>query len=691
MPGGPACLARVPDSPLRHRRPAIFSPRIRLFQPALALACVLGQALPGQAAPGDLDATFGEGGVAVAPVEPPLALAVDSAGRILTGGFANVTRWLPSGALDSSFGTGGQVRPPESRFQTRHIVVEDDGRILVPWGILADDGTIERTFVLPGIASPLDVVRQPDGTIVVVGGFEPRAGESVLPFVTRLLADGTPDPAFGTGGVVVTDFDPGADDDLWAVALQSDGKIVAAGDTLREDGIILARYLSDGTLDASFGFGGVAPKIGGTHTPRDVLVQPDGTILVGGSFATAPPPALADGVVARFLSDGTLDPTFGSDGLARLSPRDESVSARVVRQTDGKIVVVADVVARLEPDGALDCGFGGGAVALERVRGAAVGLAADGRIVVGGGTRQPTTSMAAVARVVGGDPEPGCGDCLIDPGEECDDGNRNATDACKPDCTLNVCGDGVVHIGVEACDDGARNGLPDSCCSSACTPEPDAKPCDDGLLCTVDDRCTAAVCTGDPRPCPACQACDPVAGCVVAAAPTAACRQSVAPDRSLLVLKVGGGGQPDRLVWRWLRGEETLPSAFGDPTATHAYTFCVYDRSAPAPTLVAAATIPPGGHCGRRSCWRRPRPGRFVYRDTRAGADGVTGLTLQVGLVGRASVVLKQVGADLLPDLPVGLPLLAQLQAANGECWETRHTVEGVRRNDGAILRVRGN
>lgn len=65
----------------------------------------------------------------------------------------------------------------------------------------------------------------------------------------------------------------------------------------------------------------------------------------------------------------------------------------------------------------------------------------------------------------------GCGNCVVDAGEACDDGNVRGNDACKADCTLNVCGDGAVHGGVEVCDDGGL--VPGDGCAADCTLEPE--------------------------------------------------------------------------------------------------------------------------------------------------------------------------------------------------------------------------
>jgi cysteine-rich repeat protein len=373
-----------------------------------------------------------------------------------------------------------------------------------------------------------------------------------------------------------------------------------------------------------------------------------------------------------------------------------------VRQPDGKLVGTATaasgtgkILLRFAADGGLDCRFGVGGVAAtglgEGIRFMphfGVVLDDDGRLVTAGAVGPVGARMLAVERREGGDGAPRCGDCTVDPGEACDDGNASATDACKPDCTPNVCGDGAVHAGVEACDDGAGNDGPASCCTADCTPKPDETSCDDGRLCTIDDRCHAGTCDGAPRPCSACEACDPSAGCV--ATPRQSCRQSLAPRHSSLSLR-RGGARPDRLVWRWIRGEATFTPDFGDPTTADTYAFCLYDVSEPAAQLLVRATAPAGGTCGAHPCWRRTRSGRLVYRDRTGAAEGLTGVTLQWGGDGRSFVTVQRSGPSFAPPLSIATPLVAQLQSSTGRCWETRHGGAATRRNDVAGFRALGD
>ena len=124
--------------------------------------------------------------------------------------------------------------------------------------------------------------------------------------VTRLLATvGDLDPSFGNGGVATTPSGSYA----YSVALQSDGKIVALG--LQATVLRVARFNTNGTLDPTFGSGGtVFFDAGANESPLKVLIRPDGRILAMASLT------IGDLVAAQYNPDGTLDASFGTGGIA---------------------------------------------------------------------------------------------------------------------------------------------------------------------------------------------------------------------------------------------------------------------------------------------------------------------------------------------------------------------------------------
>src|SRR3954447_18172860 len=179
-------------------------------------------------------------------------------------------------------------------------------------------------------------------------------------------APGDLDTAFGAGGKLTTDF-AGNGDEAHAVAVQADGKVVAAGGALVTTPLgtlqdfALARYRPDGTLDPTFGAAGkVRTDFGGSEQAFAVAVQPDGKIVAAGGSGR-------DFELARYNADGSLDGTFGVGGkvtttfagiFASLFTR----ASAVLVQPDGKIVAAGTAsaarpldfgLARYNPDGTL--------------------------------------------------------------------------------------------------------------------------------------------------------------------------------------------------------------------------------------------------------------------------------------------------------------------------------------------------
>jgi cysteine-rich repeat protein len=261
---------------------------------------------------------------------------------------------------------------------------------------------------------------------------------------------------------------------------------------------------------------------------------------------------------------------------------------------------------------------------------------------------------------IGGDEvNQSCGDGVLDPGEECDDGNPADGDGCDSNCTATGCGNGVVTPG-EACDD--RNTLDGDCCSGTCQLEPDDTSCDDGQLCTTTDVCSGGVCVG-------------------AEAPAPLCRLPTGPGRSRLLVKDAEDPRSDRLVWRWTRGQETSLADFGDPSSSTSYAFCVYDSSGGSPSLLLETSAPAGGSCGGKPCWQTIPAGGFRYADRAGTPDGLVRLLLRTGSSGAARIVIRGKGAFLPePRLPPAQDpeVVVQVHNTEGVCWEARYSTPAL-------------
>lgn len=218
---------------------------------------------------------------------------------------------------------------------------------------LAAPGDLDPTFGGDGLWTSLaakltarDVLVQPDGSIVVVGG------QNEAFSITQLTGDGASD---ATSGVF-----PGPTAQAYAVARQADGKVVVVGRT--EAKLAVVRVAGTPLLtDSSFAGTGIkVVDLGAAAQPdADVVVQPDGRIVAVGSSG-APNQDVA---VVRLGPDGQLDPSFGGDGIVAIDFGSTAEEGHAVAlQPDGKLVVAGSAgsdmaVARLLPDGSLDPSF----------------------------------------------------------------------------------------------------------------------------------------------------------------------------------------------------------------------------------------------------------------------------------------------------------------------------------------------
>jgi uncharacterized delta-60 repeat protein len=251
--------------------------------------------------------------------------------------------------------------------------------LLAPAPARADPGDLDFSFGRDGVAvTPAGfgvgsranaVAIQANGRIVVAGGVDTVLPTNTFFMLTRYNTDGTPDRSFGGDGIVTTDF--GVPAEALAVAIQKNGKIVAAGYAGEgsERTFALARYNANGTLDASFGRKGrvSAALGGGDYTGYALAIQPNGKIVVAGAHAEGESSSFA---LARYNSNGRLDPSFqfGTGFLINFGGSDDRARALAL-QPDGGIVVAGFsnangnydfALAEVRADGSgLNTSFGG--------------------------------------------------------------------------------------------------------------------------------------------------------------------------------------------------------------------------------------------------------------------------------------------------------------------------------------------
>lgn len=235
------------------------------------------------------------------------------------------------------------------------------------------DGSLDPAFGTAGLvttangASAVAGLLQPDGRIVAVGQVDPF---SIV--AARYNADGSLDPSFGIGGQVNVPLPQGFE--VGGAALQPDGKVVIAGTypsaPFVQRNFALVRLLPGGALDPSFGGGGlVSSDFGLIETGRSVIVLGDGRLVLAGwrSPTTA---NTGDFALVRYMADGSLDTTFGSGGLATAASGVPELPDQLIGLPNGKLLVAGFtnlfgapkdfLQARLDPDGALDTSFGTG-------------------------------------------------------------------------------------------------------------------------------------------------------------------------------------------------------------------------------------------------------------------------------------------------------------------------------------------
>ncbi|HSE39280.1 MAG TPA: hypothetical protein VLH08_00830 [Acidobacteriota bacterium] len=247
-----------------------------------------------------------------------------------------LAKYHADGSIDSNFGVGGKVIQALSAGTDFAIAVgiqNGTGRIIVAGtantsiGLAAytSNGQLDSTFGNNGIMNEdldphLEHARGMafDGNRILIGGSVDNQF-----MVARYTANGFPDSNFGTGGLITLDLTAG-NDEVEAIAVQSDGRIVLGGYVVSgpTDGsydVALARFNSNGTPDSDFGNNGVVfldlggQLFGGNEELRDLAIQNDQKIIATG--ATDVVNDNLNFMIARFMPNGDLDPTFGSNGL----------------------------------------------------------------------------------------------------------------------------------------------------------------------------------------------------------------------------------------------------------------------------------------------------------------------------------------------------------------------------------------
>ena len=322
---------------------------------------------------GTLDTTFdGDGKVATdisTAFDEITEIAIQADGKIVvagssfsgTGADFALARYNANGSLDTSFSGDGKLTTSfgTGNDQANSVVIQADGKILAAGystvGAGKDfaiarynpDGTLDTTFDGDGrVSTPVGlddeinaIALQSDGQIVV-GGYAFGSGRNFA--LARYNTNGSLDTTFDGDGVRIDSFAAPSNSTIRSIAVQSNGKIVAAGESVYAGvfapDFALIRYNLDGSPDTTFGTGGtvIVPFGTGSDVIQDLALLPDGRIMVAGTSAGP----TVDFALARLNTNGTLDTTFDGDGkrVESMGASDDFATA-VALQADGSVVV----------------------------------------------------------------------------------------------------------------------------------------------------------------------------------------------------------------------------------------------------------------------------------------------------------------------------------------------------------------
>jgi uncharacterized delta-60 repeat protein len=320
---------------------------------------------------GGRDESFGSDGSATLE-DPSRSFFVSSMvlqpdGRIVIAGGESsaagqgffAARFLPDGTLDTTFGGAGFV----------------------------------TTDFAAGFATALALAIQDDGKIVLAGAFDPPVPPNEFPLedfaAARYDPDGSLDSSFGTAGRLVLDLGGRLPERARAIVIEMDGRIVLGGTTDQGNGFVLVGLLPDGSVDPGFGAAGRFLLPYGTGADCNAMtLQRDGKIVAAGWVF--PPNAE---LVVRLFPNGSLDPSFGQGGIATVPA--PAVAAAVALDAAGRIVLAGNpdfVLTRLLPNGRPDTSVGSEGWLSAHLDGGAqhhadahaVAIQADGKILLGG-------------------------------------------------------------------------------------------------------------------------------------------------------------------------------------------------------------------------------------------------------------------------------------------------------------------
>src|SRR5690554_4751300 len=365
---------------------------------------------------GNLDYSFNPGSGTGANSAVYSIIPLSNSEIIIAGSFItydgvsqnSISRLNSNGTLDPFFNSGGGA--------TRSVSLQSDGQFVIGGNFTSYDGIgqtrvtrisangdLDTTFN-PNSGGANDFVRaigiQQNNQILLAGDFTTYDG-SAKNNIARINPDGSVDPSFDPPSNGIS-----SSDEIRVITPQNDGKVLIGGTFTSFNGSgngtrNIARMNSDGTRDTTFNVGGTGANLQGPLSGGiiQIIVQPDGRILIGGVFSEYN--GVSRNRIARLNSDGSLDTTFnpGADLTpVTLLSSNTYFSANIYLQPDGKILVygvfeysyngdIKNSIIRLNPDGTYDPTFDSGLgvpYVPEHKKITSIGMQADSKIILAG-------------------------------------------------------------------------------------------------------------------------------------------------------------------------------------------------------------------------------------------------------------------------------------------------------------------
>lgn len=378
---------------------------------------------------GSLDSSYkGSSGSAPYPVHP-YSIQIQSDGKILVSGLSDnaffgsdlfVVRFNEEGGLDTSFGLNGSARTNYHTFESypTDMILQSNGAIVVS-GITYNtgvgysdfalvrfnaDGKLDSTFhSTAAINQNFDynriarsLTREKDDKIIIASTADPF-GNNADYELYRYNANGTLDSSFSNRGKIVGFYIMVAPTTFRCIAVQKDGKIVAAGSTNDSSGMLkfaMVRLNANGTPDSGFGNGGkVITSFDGSATANAIALLEDGKILLGGNTYN-PVTYQTDISLAQYLNNGAPDSGFGKAGKVITSLGNQSSVSAIFILKDGKILIAGNIsvnnfanfgLIRYNSNGEIDSSFAHAGVSTANLGfPVSAALQNDGKIVIGG-------------------------------------------------------------------------------------------------------------------------------------------------------------------------------------------------------------------------------------------------------------------------------------------------------------------